>query len=188
MVCGVTDKITVYTSLLIDDERRKGSWNQGEADMLTKVQTRTQGDFAGVYNVSDDPIDPLSLTVTAPAGTLFVELNWEMMIGADRADQLGFVVTKGGVLLPDSVDGSNNPWSCLTTGYRLSSHVTDLTQAIPIRIFDDNPTIGSPVVYEIRARNTSSTLASTVFLNYSGVPGASNKEEGMSTGRAIGWN
>ena len=160
--------------------------NLGESTLLAKVQTRTQGDFTPLYNVSDEVITPMSLTVTAPLGTSFIELDWFLMVGSST-DRGGFIVTKDGVPLPDSVDGSNNPWSCLATLDRLSSHVTNLTQTVPVRIFDASPSIGVAVLYEVRARATGSSATVNVHLNYDGVGGGDNKEEGMSTGRATRW-
>lgn len=152
------------------------------SELLARVQSRTQGTYAGVYDTSDAVIAPLSMTVTAqkPGGVL--EIVWELMGESSAPENQGFVVTKGGVLMPDSVDGSDNPWSALAC-CTYDTTDNDTPEVLTVRIFDESPTVGSAVTYSVCARTTRASTTSTFYLNRSvGSTGASTYETGLSSG------
>jgi hypothetical protein len=155
---------------------------------LARVQTRDQGIYTATYSATpganvDDPIDPLTLTVTAKPGQIAVELEFNIMYSGGWYEGC-FVVYKDGVVLPDSVDASNNGWSCIVGHTQGTVHTSWVPSSVTVKIFDDAPEINVAAVYEVRLRASwGSTVAN---LNYSGTTPQGSVESGMSTATAKG--
>ena len=170
----------------IDGSRiKKLARGLGGTAELAFVQTRNQGNYVGVYNGADDPIDPLSLLVKAKKGMIGVDLYFNIAFGAGNYEG-GWVVTRDGVLLPDSVDGVDSPWSIISGIPVGTVHTSWITQNNIVQIRDKAPLIGVEVLYELRKRRTGTNGQNPIYLNYGGATPQNGREAMMSSSRATG--
>ena len=147
-------------------------------------QTRVLGNYDATYNVADIPIDPLSMLVKAKKGMVGVDLSFSVNFGAGNYNN-GWIVTRDGIPLPDSVDESDNPWSCICGITTPTVHTSWVSRDNIIKIRDNAPLIGKKALYELRLRETNPGSAPVNFNNSGTTPQAS-VESFMSCASAVG--
>lgn len=136
---------------------------------FSAVQTRTQATYSaaaqGVVAMTSD----LDLSITVPAGTSNIKLDWEIYGEDSNANAHGFVVYKdvdggGYSLLPESRDGSSSYWSVITRctwdGEYLSTANTT-----PVSVIDTSPDEGSVVTYRLYIASIRASGTGTYYLN-----------------------
>lgn len=155
----------------------------GDSDLAYK-QTRNQAIYDATYNVADIPVDPLSMLVTAKAGMIGVDLRFDVNFGAGNYDN-GWIVTRNGIPLVDSVDESDNPWSCICGIQTGTVHTSWVPNHNTIKIRDNDPLIGEEVLYELQVRETGAGAA-PVYFNYGGTTPQATVESFLSTAIATG--
>jgi len=148
-------------------------WTAGEASMVVTVgttgtvasvnmlQTRTQGDFVANPTGNGTIVTPLNITFTPKQAGNKVIL--EFTVNGEGSHEVGWIVTRNDVNLPDTTDGSNNMWAVTTTG----SHDGDISSTPNtrvIRILDLN-TLAVASTYKVLVRCTYTAQTNTYKLN-----------------------
>ena len=163
------------------------------------VQTRNNSTFTsgwgGIQNLANGngtKITPLDITFTPSKAGNRVLLNWTICCEVYQGPDTVFVVTRTpntgvgagvAVILPNSVDSSNNTWSGITIPYdgNDASTPTNFT----IKIVDFN-TLDVSCTYSVHFRG-SNNRTSTLYLNRSvgyEASGRVDHETGLSLGHA----
>ena len=164
-----------------------GSWAVGETIVIAHedqwIQTRTQGTFTHTYEVGDGTIiTPMTITITPQKAGNKAVIEFVIFGEAALSGRAGFVITRNGVLLPDSSDGSNNGYA-VNGVQSFDNNNTSTPQVNIVRIIDEN-TLGIASTYNVLFRATNSSTE-TYYFNRSVNAPASSAETGVSTAKII---
>jgi len=148
------------------------------------IQTRTQGSFVHTGGGTDGTVlSPLDITITpAKAGNKAI-IDFIIFGESTEESNAGFVITRNGVLMDGTTDGSNNDYAvnAVTTS---DGNTTSTPQVVPVRLIDDN-TLNVSSTYRLLYRVTDNGQTNTYKLNRSINAPAQGVETGVSTAKII---
>lgn len=148
------------------------------------IQTRTQGSFNHTGGGTDGTIlTPLDITIT-PSKVGNKAIIEFIVFGESTAEsKCGFVITRNGVLMDDTTDGSNNDYAVNAVGSS-DGNETSTPQVVFVRLIDEN-TLGIETTYRVLYRVTKNGDSKTYKLNRSINSPSDSTETGVSTAKII---
>jgi len=133
----------------------------GTVASVNMLQTRTQGDFVANPTGNGTIVTPLNITFTPKQAGNKVIL--EFTVNGEGSHEVGWIVTRNDVNLPDTTDGSNNMWAVITAG-SYDNDISTTPNTRSIRILDLN-TLSVETTYKVLVRSSYSSGTYTYRLN-----------------------
>lgn len=145
-------------------------------------QTRTQVTIFATGSSSGTVISQLDTVITPSKAGNKVVVDFVVFGEANDAGANGFVISRNGVLMDDTTDGSNNQYAanCVSV---FETNVTSTPQVHFVRLIDEN-TLSIESTYRVLYRRTKNSSA-TFFFNRSVNSPADSTETGVSTSKVI---
>jgi len=149
------------------------------------IQTRTQGTFVNDGLNDGTVMSPLDTVITPSKAGNKVVIEFVIFGEPLNLEESGFVISRNGVLLPNTTDGSNNAYAVNAVD-SFDGNSGSTPQVTIVRLIDEN-TLNIESTYRILFRRTrAAPLANnSFFLNRSVDSPADNKETGVSTSKCI---
>jgi hypothetical protein len=152
----------------------------GGVIQVATVQTRTQGTYSAPTTGDGTEITPLTITMTPTASGNKVILDW--IVNGECYHEAGYIVTRNGVQLTDTTNGTNDRWAVITAQpYDGDSNSTPDNAVIRII---DNSSLATSSIYRLHIRASHST-ARTLYLNRPVASIGNQYETSLSTGSAM---
>lgn len=143
------------------------------------LQTRDQSIVTALTTGDGTAINPLNLTVKPSVAGKKLVIEYNIFVDSNDASAMGFLVSRNGVLLPDSSNGTNDRWAISGIMSR-DDEIIDTPQNLSIRIIDKS-CLDVDSTYRLVVRATGGT-SKTCYLNRSvNSTGADLIEAGLST-------
>ena len=157
------------------------SGSVGGVIQVATVQTRTQGIYSAPTTGDGTEITPLTITMTPTASGNKVILDWN--VNGEGHHDTGYIVTRNGVQLTDTTNGTNDRWAVITAQpYDTESYSTPNNTVIRII---DNSSLAISSTYRLHFR-ASGSYVSTLYLNRTlSYAGTDLYEASLSTGSAM---
>jgi len=133
----------------------------GTVASVNMLQTRTQGDFVAYPTGNGTIVTPLNITFTPKKAGNKVIL--EFTVNGEGSHEVGWIVTRNNVNLPDTTDGSNNMWAVTTAG-SYDNDISTTPNTRVVRILDLN-TLAGASTYKVLVRCTYTAQTNTYRLN-----------------------
>lgn len=127
---------------------------------INTVQTRATGTYSALNTGDGTEIDPLTIIFTPRHAGNKVILEW--VVNGEGDENIGFLVSRNGTLLPNSTDADNNRWAVVAT-WPFDNDDSSTPSNLVVKIVDED-SLDVESTYRLLIRSTESTEY-TFYLN-----------------------
>jgi hypothetical protein len=162
-----------------DNTAEGTSTGGGVVASITTAQTRAQTVYSAPATSTGVEISELTLTFTPKKAGNKVILEWVVSGEAGSLSDLGFVVTRNGIILPNATNATGNQWAIIANSpYDVDFDSTPYN--LTVKIIDEN-SLDVPSTYRLIARSTYSSALTFMLNRTLNNPGQQSYEATLST-------